>query len=1149
MRFLADGPSIPDELLIARDEGAVIFFCGAGVSRAYAGLPDFWELTQAVIKELGVDSLDEARRLVDLARRIELDEGIVGLISADRIFGLLERDFSEPDIEHAVANALRPPKAVDLTAHRLLLDLSRSPDSTVRLVTTNFDLLFEAADPSLKHWAPPNLPSPRYGDIEGIIHLHGVVNESYSGAAEKGFVLTSSNLGRAYLSDGWATEFIRAILDKYLIVFLGYTADDPPVQYLLEALNRGSGSRNDIYAFQSGPQDYAESRWRHKGVRPIAYDPADAHRALCTTLSAWSIRATNPDSWHEAVVDLARKGPSQVDPHERGQVAHLLSAVHGARRFASSGEPPPAEWLCVFDPRERYATPSDIGAFGQEKSHFDPFHYYGLDADSIPPAVDPDNRFASRNVPAGAWDCFSLTRMDRQDLQPRLLATFAGYRAGIAAGLHPRLTWLGDWLAKVADQPAALWWASAQVFLHPDVQNRIRYELSNNLKCSAEIRQAWLRLLNASKYEKNEIGHRQFQLMSLVKHDGWTSALLRELADSVRPHLEPQRRSGWRRKESGTSESQLSTTEIVSFKVEYPKFYGEVALPDEMVVEAIRLFRGNLECAISLETDIGGWGLGNIPPLEPDPNVQGASYARTHGISIPIFFYTHLFKQLVKYRPSAAAQEYLAWQMHEDVVFTRLKIWAGLQRDVASDDQFSQLLFDMTESVFWNPHHQRDLLLVVKERWRDLSPVAKTELERKLLKGPPHWSGDDEESSERRAHSTLNRIHWLKQQGYEFAFDFDVESPRLKSLASKWQPAYALDSAASIEGTVGWVRTETSYSELLDEPLSNVFEKARILSGRTASHLIENDPFAGLASHKPVRALSALTSESKRNNYPEWAWTTFLTSPGRKSDKPKFCALVAERLASLPETILPSLLHPATEWLLTVNENLSPSFPDQLDHVWNSLILALRYDADSAKSSVGRIKGERDWPTEALNAPAGRLANLLITDPSAKNLKGGQGLPSLWINRAEQLLSLSPDLRNHAITIFAHYVRWLFWVDPSWTNKNLLSVFESDGDEQNAIWAGFAWGLQQAPSNELYIRLKPHLLKRIRQSIRIADHVGEMLSVLLLIGWIRVEENTRARLVSSEEVREAVLIVGEDIRLHILWHLQQFLSGDEDPQG
>ena len=33
MRFIANGPSIPDELLTARDDGRVIFFCGAGVSR------------------------------------------------------------------------------------------------------------------------------------------------------------------------------------------------------------------------------------------------------------------------------------------------------------------------------------------------------------------------------------------------------------------------------------------------------------------------------------------------------------------------------------------------------------------------------------------------------------------------------------------------------------------------------------------------------------------------------------------------------------------------------------------------------------------------------------------------------------------------------------------------------------------------------------------------------------------------------------------------------------------------------------------------------------------------------------------------------------------------------------------------------------
>jgi hypothetical protein len=29
MRFLADGPTLPDDLLTARDQGQVIFFCGA----------------------------------------------------------------------------------------------------------------------------------------------------------------------------------------------------------------------------------------------------------------------------------------------------------------------------------------------------------------------------------------------------------------------------------------------------------------------------------------------------------------------------------------------------------------------------------------------------------------------------------------------------------------------------------------------------------------------------------------------------------------------------------------------------------------------------------------------------------------------------------------------------------------------------------------------------------------------------------------------------------------------------------------------------------------------------------------------------------------------------------------------------------------
>src|SRR2546422_3428595 len=99
MRFLAGGLSIPDELLIARDEGRVIFFCGAGVSRARAGLTDFFGLARKVIETLGVSSDNPAKTLIEEAREIEFRTGISGLISADRVFGLLERDFLVKDIQ------------------------------------------------------------------------------------------------------------------------------------------------------------------------------------------------------------------------------------------------------------------------------------------------------------------------------------------------------------------------------------------------------------------------------------------------------------------------------------------------------------------------------------------------------------------------------------------------------------------------------------------------------------------------------------------------------------------------------------------------------------------------------------------------------------------------------------------------------------------------------------------------------------------------------------------------------------------------------------------------------------------------------------------------------------------------------------------
>src|SRR6185369_2818065 len=340
MRFHADGLSIPDELLVARDEGRVIFFCGAGVSHACAGLLDFFGLAEKVTSGLGVSEDDPILKLITEAQNLDQRTGFSGLISADRIFGLLERVFTVREIETAVANALKPASDVDLSARRIMLDLARSTEGKTRLVTTNFDLLFESCNASLPSYKPPRLPDPlRHDEFEGIIHLHGHVDEGYNGASGDGFVLSSSEFGHAYLAEGWATRFIRSVLEKYIVVFVGYAADDPPVLYLLEALSRHRENLSGMYAFQGGTQSEAEATWRHKGVMPIAYDETGKHKLLWDTLAAWACRAQNPEAWHLNVIDMARKGPESLLPHERGQVAHIVSTLEGAKMFTATEHP------------------------------------------------------------------------------------------------------------------------------------------------------------------------------------------------------------------------------------------------------------------------------------------------------------------------------------------------------------------------------------------------------------------------------------------------------------------------------------------------------------------------------------------------------------------------------------------------------------------------------------------------------------------------------------------------------------------------------------------------------------------------------------------------------------------------------------------
>ncbi|MDB5500912.1 MAG: hypothetical protein JWR89_814, partial [Tardiphaga sp.] len=503
MRFFADGPNIPDELLESRDDGNVVFFCGAGISLS-AGLPSFIDLADQVVEELGAPPDAKVRKT--LARAKEEPDGAVSL---DQIFSMLEQEYRQSQVNVIVHKLLETSPSAKTDQHSIVLRLSINASRQPQIVTTNFDLLFERAQNGLQKHISPALPDISSGQpLTGLVYLHGRLNaqESREGVPQQ-LILSSSDFGRAYLADAWATRFVRDLLKNYVIVLLGYSANDPPIRYLLEGLHaKADVSSKRIFAFDQGTETEVADRWRDRGVIPLAYPRSDAkHSALWKSLNAWAYRADDPEKWRNSIVALASSNPRKLTPHERGQVSSIVRTTVGAKLFSDAAEAPPAEWICVFDHNARYGEPREATRYGVG---IDPLFSYGLDDD---PPREQKPKAASTHL---GIDVLSTSPFDeRRDEYNRL----AGVSDRAANPISPRLFYISRWLGKVLQQPAALWWAAGYHSLHNRLVDQLEWRLDqDNSSIDPELGRVWRLLLHkfSNGFERQ---NQQYRVISKIK--------------------------------------------------------------------------------------------------------------------------------------------------------------------------------------------------------------------------------------------------------------------------------------------------------------------------------------------------------------------------------------------------------------------------------------------------------------------------------------------------------------------------------------------------------------------------------------------------------------------------------------------------------
>ncbi|UGY22920.1 SIR2 family protein [Bradyrhizobium septentrionale] len=292
MRFLPTGADIPDDLIRAVTNGNVTFLCGAGVSHR-AGLPMFGQLTADVYSRLGASPDDES------AERRAIDN-----YEYDRALGSLEKRTRLPKapslVRDAVSELLKAPKR-PLPDHAALLGLSCDAEGRPRLLTTNFDTLFERAGRTLGLSGVPSqagISIPRAGGERdfGVLHLHGRIADRSMRLEASDLVLTSADFGDAYLRNGWASRYIEDRMRLGTLVLVGYRAEDAAMRLLLEALDADRDRFLDlgrIYAMEKGSPGSA-SIWKAKGITAIEFADYDA---IYATIREWAQYNANPRSY------------------------------------------------------------------------------------------------------------------------------------------------------------------------------------------------------------------------------------------------------------------------------------------------------------------------------------------------------------------------------------------------------------------------------------------------------------------------------------------------------------------------------------------------------------------------------------------------------------------------------------------------------------------------------------------------------------------------------------------------------------------------------------------------------------------------------------------------------------------------------------
>jgi len=977
-QFVQNGPYIPERLLQAHEEGRVVFFCGAGISYP-ARLPGFRGLVEELYRRLEPN----ASAVQELAIKSKQYDTAVGLLEA--VVGRLR-------VRQTMASILTPdlssPKAT--ATHKALLNLGRTREGRMRLITTNFDRLFEEVTPAVAlpvHvFQAPLLPVPKKR-WDGLVYLHGLLSEAPTASELDRLVISSGDFGLAYLTERWAAGFVSELFRNYTVCFVGYSIADPVLRYMMDALaaDRLLGeSSPEMFAFGSysrGEEEDRSNEWKAKNVTPILYKEHRRHTYLHKTLQAWAETYRDGVRGKERIVVESAIARPLAITKEDDFVSRLLWALSDrnglpAQRFADLEPVPSLDWL----------TPLSETRFG----HNDLARY----------GVPPNTRLDKKLV-------FSLMRRPL----PYPLSPFMSVveSDGVSGQWDAVMGHLARWLTRHLDDPALLLWLiNWGGRLHINFASGIEHSLEQLATLEREgktdeltriragapngvpgplMRTLWRLLLGG----RVKVGPRALDLYrwrNRFNRDGLTSSLRLEFRELLSPRVSLRAPYG-SSVEEGEDQVQQRLRYLVGWEIVLVADDVHSNLKDLFSIERwqgalpdlLADFTGLLRDTLDLMRELGDADDRRDNSYTQQPSIDVHPQNNDYNDWTALIDLTRdAWLATAAVNPVRAALEAELWWTIQYPLFKRLAFFAATKGDVIGSRRALNWLLADDHWWLWSLETERESTRLLVALAENGDPEIVLELERAILAGPPRAMFDGGADPERLAR-ILDREVWQRLAKVIGAgATLSPEGQERLDALSRQYPEWALAEDQSDEFPF-WSGSDDNWRKFTATPRQRR-ELIQWLKQHPDADYFQQDDWRERCRDNFATTACALWALAQENCWPASRWREALQAWSEGKHVSRAWRYMAPVLAGAPDEAMASLTHGVSYWLKTVAKTFV-GHEEEFFTLGHRVLELHDRDGNDTDDPVGR----------AINHAVGHVTEAMLQWWYRRSLEDGKGLP------------------------------------------------------------------------------------------------------------------------------------------------------------